>query len=131
MSKTIRQTLRDAATWLRKNPDRHIAVSLATTKGGRECHPLDKRAQCFCALGRIVAESGIRVKGDTVGWESLDQIASALEINTSSIYELNDYDPGIERPLICPTERPGNPAVIDLLRRLANRARAEISLKGA
>ncbi|MGN6819442.1 MAG: hypothetical protein ACTHJR_12300 [Sphingomonas sp.] len=83
-----------AADWLTKNPDRHIAGTLARDSYGDSCDPTNPNAQCFCALGRFANEMGVAVPLDTQNPnEEYEPLYSLIGRNAvRSIYRANDGD---------------------------------------
>lgn len=127
-----KEAINRAADWLEANPDKHISASYAAGADGNYLFPLDPRAECFCAIGRIAKECEespfVRAEGEkNIGTpENPDVRKWMLHIagldggQFNQIVILNDelnerHDEGnVFKPLWR-----GNPAVIPLLRKLA------------
>lgn len=116
MAKKLRDALISAANWLAENPDRHIQGNLAVDENGASVECNSTRATCFCALGRVAKEL------DVAGYDELDPgMFEPLNISASDVYMVNDDYRGT-RDMACLTEYPGNPEVINLLKKLAEKA---------
>jgi hypothetical protein len=114
MTELNRTAILAAADWLEANPDKHIAGDLAQDALGRVVGPLDPAAVCFCAMGRLVIESGQPLDLDAC--KVFAQIGQAVGLDDEAltvVWMTNDIHP------IAKHGRSGNPAVIPYLRSLA------------
>lgn len=114
--KTFRQALLDAAAWLRANPERHIRGRMAVSISGEEVDPTDPSAECFCALGRIACELGRPGGYDAVS----PFFGGFFKRSYEFVYVMNDNTREF-RTMACRWELPGNPEVLDLLEKLAEK----------
>lgn len=48
------------ADWIEANPDKLIAGEFAISEDGRRTDPTGKHAVCFCTVGRLVHETGVK-----------------------------------------------------------------------
>lgn len=108
MRKSIPQALNAAADWLEANPDKHIDVNLARDENGVECHPSTPGATCFCAVGRVAKE--LEVPVDANVYNFMNNLIGTDTVD--DIWATNDSWENLEDG--------GNPAVIPLLRAIAN-----------
>jgi hypothetical protein len=116
MTELNRTAILAAADWLEANPDKHISGDLAQDADGNVVSPLDPEADCFCAMGRLIVESGGPLNLNTM--QVFGQIGRAVGIEDdvlTTIWMTND-SMSLEK---LRHGRRGNPAVIPLLRELA------------
>ncbi|MGN6819447.1 MAG: hypothetical protein ACTHJR_12325 [Sphingomonas sp.] len=113
-----------AADWLEANPDRHVRGLLAATQKGYEVKPLDREAECFCALGRLAKEADIDAGGSDSYLPFTEQLPGFDNIGLLSIYGPNDSgDTWTELKGVtphCPYLSLSGPDGVKALRRYAN-----------
>ncbi len=77
------EAIRNAVTWLRANPDRHITGDLAQRIDHTPVAANAPDAHCFCVLGRISHELGLP---NYPGKENLNR----LDLDQDELWRLND-----------------------------------------
>lgn len=121
----VKRALLAAADWLERHPDRHIRGWIAVASDGRYTDPTSNYAVAFCGVGRIAHELGHReFSGDyhrrldqAIPWDSPTAKPSALLVGT------NDFGKIEFRRMVNTRvpQQPGNPEVIPLMRKMAER----------
>lgn len=112
-----RGALQRAADWIMSNPDKHIAGTMAMDELGDVVMPLDPKAVCFCAMGRLALEAGVHIPVDSN--RKLEMVGEAVGLDC---YAINTVWRANDRQVVpdhSTRHYRGNPAVIDVLRKLA------------
>lgn len=86
-----REAILRAAEWIERNPDKLIAGDFARDDLGYKSDPTGFRATCFCAVGRMVKESGYRPPRTTphTGLAFSRALGVSLDV-LDKITEIND-----------------------------------------
>jgi len=118
MSDRIKTALLAATTWLRANPTKHIAGSLAVDKEGKDCSPNAPEAECFCMLGRISHE--LNLDGYPADEDpEVETFFRSKDSSEGEIFSENDLGHYRRGPGHCPGTSLANPSVLDYVDRLA------------
>lgn len=83
-----RAAVRAAADFFEANPDKRTTVALARDKNRFPVSPSSPKATCWCALGRIAKELGLRERNG--GPESIYHAFRRRGLDYPSVYAVND-----------------------------------------
>lgn len=75
--------------WLEAHPDNAITGHMATNKYGHSVRPHDPEATCFCMLGRLCVEAGIRPLDNSLT-DAMREWLEPLAARPRDLYHIND-----------------------------------------